>query len=241
MEITSTEAQNNFGRYLKLVQYEDIEITKNGKRIALLTSDRGSSVNQPGAVAERAGAYTARPRLTLEEFFILQETSENRYEYLDGEVYVLAAPSYHHQRMVTELVSGLQQWFKGKSCVPLTAPFDVTLYKDEGINIVQPDILVICDKEHINDKGKYKGIPSLVVEVLSASTRSKDMVKKLDLYVNSGVKEYWIVNPSSSEIYVYAMQDCAIEEYCVYRAPDILKSVIFQGLALELTSIFESG
>lgn len=73
---------------------------------------------------------------------------------------------------------------KGKDCEPLTAPFDVTLFKEgkaKNINVVQPDILVICDREKIDKNGKYQGIPALVVEVLSESTRSRDMIKKLDL------------------------------------------------------------
>ena len=73
--------------------------------------------------------------------------------------------------------------YKGKKCEPLTAPFDVTLLKDNNKNVVQPDILVICDTENIDEKGRYWGIPSLILEVLSETTRHKDMLKNL-IYIS---------------------------------------------------------
>ena len=56
---------------------------------------------------------------------------------------------------------------------------------EDNINVVQPDIVVICDTENIDDKRKYNGVPTLVVEVLSKSTRSKDMIIKLNLYMKT--------------------------------------------------------
>lgn len=75
--------------------------------------------------------------------------------------------------------------------MPLTSPFDVTFTKEaDNIAVVQPDIIIICDKDNLDDKGRYKGTPTLVVEVLSPSTRSKDMLTKLALYKQCGVSEY---------------------------------------------------
>lgn len=61
----------------------------------------------------------------------------------------------------------------------------------------------MCDKDKINKKGKYTGIPTLAVEVMSNSTRSKDMMKKLNLFLDTGVKEYWLVDTEKKEILVY--------------------------------------
>jgi Uma2 family endonuclease len=56
--------------------------------------------------------------------------------------------------------------------------------------------MVICDlEEKLDERDYYMGTPALVVEILSESTRRKDLVKKLDLYMSTGIKEYWIVNP----------------------------------------------
>jgi len=131
-----------------------------------------------------------------------------------------------------EISNIMYNWFKGKKCEPLTAPFDVTLLKDNNKNVVQPDILVICDTENIDEKGRYWGIPSLILEVLSETTRHKDMLKKLDLYINSGVSEYWIVNPFSKEIYVYYIKNKTIEDYKVYKSNERAKSIMFEGFEI---------
>ena len=154
MEITSTEAQNNFGRYLKLAQFEDIIITKNGKNVVVI-----KPYEEPGksafTVAEGAESYAwQNDHISYEDFLKLTEASENRYEYIDGEVYLLASPSYAHQHIIVEIISVMYNYFKGKKCRPLTAPFDVTLTVDDNKNVVQPDIIVICDTENINEKSR---------------------------------------------------------------------------------------
>lgn len=238
MEISSTEAQNNFGRYLKLAQFEEVIVTKNGKRAVTIKPYEESKKNS-STVAEKAEIYDWRSeKISFEDFLKLSEESENRYEYIDGEVYLLASPSYDHQNIIMEISNVMYNWFKGKKCRPLTAPFDVTLTKDDNKNIVQPDIIVICDTENINEKGRYIGIPTLVVEVLSEATRQKDMLKKLNLYFSGGIKEYWIVSPFSKEVYVYCFEELDIKEYRVYKGKEIAHSTTFEGLEIPLAQIF---
>src|SRR5690606_8448452 len=139
--------------------------------------------------------------------------SEQRFELIDGVVYNLASPSFSHQHAVHELHGHFYIWFKGKSCKPLTSPFDVTLVKSESnICVVQPDILVICDRQNMNEKGNYQGVPTRVVEVLSPSTRNKDIIKKMELYLQCGVKEYLIVEPVNGHISIYSFQDGEITD-----------------------------
>lgn len=238
MEVTSTEVQNNFGRYLKLSQFEDIIVTKNGKQIAVIS---GSDMNDSDhmKIAEHTSRYdTSNNKFSYDEFIKLSEASENKYELINGEVYLQASPSFIHQRIVMEIASTFHQWFKGKTCIPLTAPFDIILLKDNIKNVVQPDIVVICDLDEMNGNGKYTGIPTLVIEILSESTRNKDMLKKLDLYLSSGVQEYWIVNPFSNEVYVYFAQQCEIKDYKVYKGSETVKSIVFEQLHMQLEQVF---
>ncbi len=239
MKITSTEAQNNFGRYLKLAQFEEIIVTKNGKKAAVLKAYEEQRPDYPN-VAEKAEAYDWKSEnISYEDFLKLAEESDKRYEYIDGEVYLLASPSYSHQNIVMEISNIMYNRLKGKKCRPLTAPFDITLTIDECKNVVQPDIMVICDTENINDKGKYLGIPTLVVEVLSDSTRQKDLLKKVNLYFYGGVKEYWIVNPSRQEVYLYYFEEQDIKEYRVYKGNETVQSITFEGLEVPLERIFD--
>ena len=103
---------------------------------------------------------------------------------------------------------------------------------------MQPDIIIICDTDKIDASGKYKGVPALVVEVLSGSTKTKDMVKKLDLYMQTGVKEYWIVDPDKKEVTVYCFEKYDIADHNTYMRDMTVKSKIFSGLEVNLAEIF---
>jgi prevent-host-death family protein len=243
MIINSTEFQNNFGKYLKLSEFEEVIITKSGTKVAKLTPYRESDHKDNWTVNESAVDYsfTDGPRASYEDYLKIVTGSENRYEYIDGEILLLASPLYPHQKALKEIFGGFIAWFKGKECEPLTAPFDVTLFKggkERNINVVQPDILVICDREKIDESGKYRGIPALVVEVLSESTRSRDLIKKLDLYMQSGVKEYWIANTLSRELYIYVFNKYNIENILAYKGGERAESVVFQGLGVGLKEVF---
>lgn len=240
MKVPSTQAQNNFGKYLKYVEAgEEIIVTRKGKDIAKISpcvSPDG------GGVAEGLAEYrTYGAQVTYEEFVELSEHSEQRFELIDGVVYNLASPSYRHQMAVHELHGALYNWFKGKDCTPLTSPFDITFAQDpSNICVVQPDIVVICDRDNRDHKDRYKGVPTLVVEVLSPSSRGKDTITKLNLYKRCDVKEYWVVDPLNEQVIVYQLADDDIVNYIAYlkSADQDARSVCFDGLSIPLRDVF---
>lgn len=236
MLITSTEAQNNFGKYLRLAGQEDIIITRNGKKVARLVK---YFENDHYIIREGSSAYSHEGRcVSYEEFLKIVRESENRYEYIDGVIYLLGTPKVKHQKIVMKISNEFSSWFESKKCFPLIAPLDVTLYKEGKPNIVQPDLLVICDQENIEEDDTYMGTPTLVVEVLAEQTRSKDMIKKLDLYMRSGVEEYWIVNPFSEEINVYWFKDREIEKIKTFKQGERAASFAFPGLGMAVDGVF---
>lgn len=236
MIVNSTEVQNNFGRYLKMVEREDIIITKNGKKVARMMEYRE---NDDYILREGSSAYNHQGmEVSYEKFLEITRESENRYEFIDGQIYLLSSPKYTHQKIVIELSGIMNSWFEDKECQPLTAPFDVTLYNRDKANVVQPDLLVICDREKIGEDDTYTGIPTLVVEVLSRSTRNRDMIRKLDLYRAAGVKEYWLLNPFASEFSVYMFKDREIEKVVTFRKSETARSFVFSGLEVELDKVF---
>lgn len=244
MIINSTELQNNFGKYLMLAAQEDIIITRNGTEIAKLiavmqaTEERTSITEH---VHEKAQDYTIDGnKATFEEFMELQNGSKERYEYIDGEIYLLASPKTAHQIALTELFGIFYNFFQGKKCTTMVAPYDIELRRTaDNINIVQPDMMIICDlEEKLNENDYYKGVPSLVVEILSESTRRKDMIKKLDLYMSCGVDEYWIVNPMNKEVTVYLFEEMNIKNNTTYKQNEVVQSFHFEGLSAEIGKIF---
>lgn len=235
MIINSTELQNNFGKYLRLLNQEDIIITKNGSKVARLVK---FYENNDYILREGSSAYSHEGmKVTYEEFLKITRESENRYEYIDGQIYLLASPKFWHQKIAMDLAVRFSAWFKGQECQPLASPFDVTLFKDDQPSVVQPDLLVICDQEKIKEDGTYMGTPTLVGEILSESTRSKDMIKKLDLYMQGGVEEYWIVNPFSEEINIYWFKAREIEKAMTFKKGERAESFRFRGLAIAVDEI----
>ena len=243
MIANSTEVKNNFGKYLRMTFKEDVIITSNGRKIARLTAyDENYKKEDKGwDIREGSVAYEMPPRkVTYEEFLEINEETEQRLEYIDGEIYLLASPKIDHQVALGELHIMLHEWFRGKKCRPMLAPFDIKLKRPNGDrNMVQPDLMVICDMdENRNEKGKYDGVPVLVVEIISGGTRKKDFIKKFDLYMSTGVKEYWIVNPINKEVQVFQFEDGEIVENMSYKGQDTVRSYVFEGLSVIAAKIF---
>jgi Uma2 family endonuclease len=137
------------------------------------------------------------PRFTYGDY--IQWSGDERWELIDGIAYAMTAPSIEHQRVHRKVSYQIESFLEDKKCEMFYAPCDVLFpemkqkYKDVK-NMVQPDILVICDKEKI--KNKYiMGAPDFIVEILSPSTSLRDRVEKLELYEKHGVREYWIIDP----------------------------------------------
>lgn len=241
MKVTATDMKNNFGRYLKKCLEEDVFITKNEHVIARL-----SKYDDPSEgylmIKEGSASYTySGRRVTYEEFLKITEDNEERYEYIDGEVFLLSSPGIAHQIVHANLNRCLMNWFVGKKCRVFSAPFDVTLQgeKKDDKNAVEPDLLVSCDYNEQRDvRDRYTGIPALVVEILSPDTRSRDYVTKLHVYMYGGVREYWIVDAKDKKVTQYHFEDKELCEILTYTYPDVVKSVLFSGLEVPMEEMF---
>ncbi|MBI4645549.1 MAG: Uma2 family endonuclease [Bacteroidia bacterium] len=167
------------------------------------------------------------------------------YELINGRVYEMSpAPSTFHQR-VSRTIFGRIYNFIGKKnkCEVFYAPFDVRLPKkgtdDKDIyTVVQPDIVVVCDPKKIDDKGCL-GAPDLIVEVLSPSTKQKDIHEKFLLYQEAGVKEYWIVQPEEELLHIYKLdKEGKYQSGKIYSYTDKVKVSIFKDLEIDLSEVF---
>ncbi|SFQ12961.1 type II toxin-antitoxin system prevent-host-death family antitoxin [Salibacterium halotolerans] len=244
MIVRSTELQNNFGKYLRVAAKEDVIVTRNGVEIARLVSKEGHSEEelQESTVQESAASYHFRGRTaTFEEFLELTSDGETRYEYMDGKIYLLSSPRVSHQYVITQLLPIFHQWAGDSGCIPFTAPYDIRPKRpyDDNPNVVQPDLMIICDlNDNLNDQDYYTGVPLLVVEILSESTQGRDLVKKLDLYMECGVKEYWIVDPLEKKLIIYHFKDQKIHQTAMCKPPESARSFLFEGLSVELNQLF---
>lgn len=240
MRVNSTDLQNAFGKYLALLDKEDVIVVKNSRAVAKLSRYREPDF---AILHEETTHYRTTRKITYKEYEALVESSDQRYELIDGEVYLLSAPSYQHQVVVNEIAGRFYNFFKDKPCQSLTSPLDVRLFGfatkfEEDPNVVQPDIVVICDKDKVRDN-KYQGVPTLIVEVLSPATKGKDLATKLQLYLKSGVLEYWVVDPEEKRVVCYSFtRERDFDKMATFGRGDTVLSSAFAGLELPVHEIF---
>ncbi len=230
MIINATEVKNSFGKILKLLDYEDVIVKKNGRVVAKIVK-YSEKLDPEDLIKETKPTYESKDRkVSYEEFLKLSANSDKRYEFLDGEIYMLSSPKVKHQTIVGKLYGELYKCdFNG--CTPFISPYDIKLEVDGKINVVQPDLGIICNlEENVDEDDRYIGIPSLVVEVISPSSVSKDKVRKLNIYMLSGVAEYWIVDPIKERVHVYKFKDYEIEAYEEFSKLEGIKSCLFNNV-----------
>ncbi len=170
---------------------------------------------------------------------------DERWEILEGVPYdMTAAPSTKHQAVSGELFFQIRSYLTNESaCKAFYAPFDVRLpEKDEAdeaiINVVQPDIAVICDPSKIDEKG-CRGAPDWIIEVLSPFTSSKDHIVKRLLYERMGVREYWLVHPIDELVTVFVLGADGTFEPPVFReGKGELGVSVLPGLVMDLDAVF---
>ncbi len=170
-----------------------------------------SGSSTPDMVREAVPAYNAAPagkkdgEYTLDDYYALPD--ERRVELIDGVFYDMSAPAVVHQKILGDLHILFRECADAHegTCEVYLAPCDVRLDMDNK-TMVQPDLLVIC-KSYDLDAKRFEGAPDLVLEILSPSTRSKDMLLKLYKYQNAGVREYWIVDPEHEKVLVYDFRE----------------------------------
>ncbi|MCX7044711.1 MAG: Uma2 family endonuclease [Candidatus Sumerlaeota bacterium] len=183
------------------------------------------------------------PRYTYGDY--VEWTGPDRWELIDGVPYAMSpAPMRKHQDISMELSRQISVFLLGKKCRVYAAPFDVRLpdgdEPDEEIrNLAQPDILVVCDKKKLDEKGCC-GAPEFVVEILSRSSITHDTVRKVALYEKFGVQEYWIVDPDTRRITIRLLDaDGRFGKPQVREGAGQLAVATLPGLSIDLDTVFQ--
>ena len=176
-----------------------------------------------------------RVKLTYDDYAKTPE--DERWELLDGELIMAAAPNMKHQSVQSVMGGQLQPFvMSGGHGWVFFSPTDVVLSEHDT---VQPDLVFVSrEREHIITDANIQGAPDLVVEILSPSTASRDWRDKLDLYERHGVAEYWLVDPVSEIVWVFQLVDGALVQVGMYSVGDTLTSPLLEGFVLDLGLMF---
>ena len=196
----------------------------------------GDPVTSDRMVCETSAAYnvsavdgnssdTENRLYTLEDYLRLPD--DQRVELIDGVFYDMAAPTTIHQSIAGFLHKKFLDFVMANKgpCFPFISPVDVQLDCDDK-TVVQPDVLVVCDRTKYKN-GRVFGAPDLVIEVLSPSTRRKDMQLKMYKYAGAGVREYWMVDPEKKLVVQYDLEHLGIP--AIYNFQSVIPVLIWDS------------
>ena len=179
--------------------FRDIILYDEIKRDEPLVREDPSPIYGEKSAAE---SHQKKPgEFTIEDYYALPD--DQRVELIDGVFYDMASPTVEHQLLAGSIYAQFLAFIRANrgSCIPIVSPVDVKLDADNK-TMVQPDVVVLCDKSKIT-KRCIVGGPDFVLEVVSPSSVSKDYIKKAAKYEAAGVREYWIVDPLNNRVLTY--------------------------------------
>ena len=178
----------------------------------------------------------AATKMTYDQYCLLPEDGK-QYEVIDGELFMTPAPKPRHQRIVLRLAEELSRFVRENSLGEVfVAPVDVIL---DQHTVLEPDVLFISTaRASIVKEDAIEGAPDLVVEVLSLSTFYKDLRKKMTAYSQFGVQEYWIVDPETQSIEVYARRDEKLQLAQKFSSGETVESALLPGVQLAVNDVF---
>jgi Uma2 family endonuclease len=171
---------------------------------------------------------------------------KERLELIKGKIFMMSpAPATRHQQISSKIFARIWNFLEEQDCQVFAAPFDVRLPVQSKKNtdvetVIQPDICVICDSNKIDTKGCL-GAPDLIVEILSPGNSKKEMKDKYEVYEESGVKEYWLVDIANKCVFVYILDKSG--KYIGLKpfvSEDTIESISLKGFNISVQDIFNT-
>jgi Uma2 family endonuclease len=185
-------------------------------------------------------ASRIEPLLTVADLDAFPEDDGNRYELIDGELFVSRAPGIPHQRVLQNLQVGLSEYLKTNR-IGILVPGAGAIFSDH--DAVIPDLAFVRHErwDQVVTGEKFTGAVDLVVEILSPGTqnRQRDLSAKRRLYGKYGVQEYWIVDSENREVIILRLQGPTLEEIDKLKTDDELTSPLLPGLQLKVSTVFD--
>ncbi len=174
-------------------------------------------------------------KLTYEDY--CNTPDDERYELLDGELFMTPAPRVRHQRAIRKLSGQLDLFVEEHTLGEIFfSPCDVVLSETD---VVQPDLLFVSnERAHIVTEDNVQGAPDLTIEVLSPATADRDLTGKRALYAKHGIQEYWIVDTDARTVTVLLLDGASFAEIGVCAEGQTLASPTLAGFTIDPDTIF---
>jgi len=168
----------------------------------------------------------------------------NRYEIIDGVLYMATVPGFSHGKVVVNLLRDIEfPLDRSGVAFGVMAPIGVVMPGSDPV--VQPDFLLIRSERSslIADDGRIRGVPDLIAEVLSTSHADYDVFTKRAAYARAGVPEYWILRPETRDVLVYTQPDATLADFTDVRRFDTDSELVSATLPIRVavSALFEDA
>jgi Uma2 family endonuclease len=183
-------------------------------------------------------AARIEPLITVDELDACPDDS-NRYELIEGELFVSRAPEIPHQRVLNNLLFALESYVK-ENPIGIVVPGAGAVFSD--YDAVIPDLVFVRNERwsEVVTEIRFTGAPDLVIEITSPGkeNRDRDLLVKRQLYARYGVAEYWIVDSENRLVQVYRLQKLRLESVATRRNGEEVTSPLLPGFQLSINTIF---
>ncbi|MBG1264990.1 Uma2 family endonuclease [Nostoc sp. WHI] len=170
--------------------------------------------------------------ITPEAYLQLEEKSNIKHEYIDGQVYAMAGTTDTHNTIVGNLFILIRNHFRGSDCRVYFA--DIKARIEKRNRFYYPDLIVTCDPKD-RETSTYKRFPKLIIEVLSDSTEAFDRGDKFNDYQTlDSLEEYVLVNSKHQRIETFRRNDQGLWVLQTYIPTD----QTFELQSINLTASF---
>jgi len=185
-------------------------------------------------IREAMPAY--KKSYTYEDYLTWDENI--RWELIDGIPYIMAGANTAHQTILGNLYVPLWSFLEDKHCKVYLTDLDVRLNVDTlDDSVVRPDIIIVCDHSKI-DETCIKGVPDMLVEILSPSTAKYDKTTKYQRYLRAGVRELWIIDPKKKTVEVNILSEDKYVTH-LYTEKDTVSVHVLNGCDISLSKVFK--
>lgn len=182
-------------------------------------------------------AARIEPLLTVADLDACPDDN-NRYELIEGELFVSRAPGIPHQRVLNNLQFAFVTYLQDNP-IGIVVPGAGAIFSD--YDAVIPDLVFVLNERwnQIVTGEKFSGAPDLVIEIMSAGAdnRRRDLLVKRQLYGKYGVAEYWIVDPENRLVEVYRLRDARLESTTILRNGDEITTTLMSGFRISVNSV----
>lgn len=187
-------------------------------------------------VREPVIAYS-KEKMSIDEYLEMENIADEKHEYYKGEIFAMSGAKVPHNTIVGNLFANLFNKLKGKKCKPYNS--DQRIHIPSNTLFTYPDISIICGEIITLNNDDYNVLnPTVIIEVLSKSTRNYDRGEKFKLYRDiATLKEYILVDSESIHIEIFRMNEKGhweLEEYNSLTETVIIKAIYESVILLEI-------